>query len=64
LGNPGVSGFGGVLRRSNGTWIYGFAGNVGNTTVVHAELLTIYHGLKASWEKGYKDIICYSDSAS
>jgi ribonuclease HI len=47
LGNLGISGFGGVIRRSDGTWIFGFDGNVGITTIIHVELLAIYHGLKA-----------------
>lgn len=35
LGNLGSSGFGGVLRHSNGDWIFGFAGNVGISTILH-----------------------------
>jgi len=62
FGNPGISGFGGVIRRNDGTWLYGFAGNVGISTVIHVELLALYYGLKAAWERGYRDVICYSDS--
>ncbi|WJX25711.1 hypothetical protein P8452_14727 [Trifolium repens] len=62
LGNPGPSGFGGVLRHSNGDWIFGFAGTVGISSVLHVELLAIYYGLKAAWDQGYRNIICYSDS--
>jgi ribonuclease HI len=62
LGNPGPSGFGGVLRQDNGNWIFGFAGTVGISTILHVELLAIYHGLKVAWDQGYRNIICYSDS--
>ena len=62
FGNPGISGFGGVIRRNDGTWLYGFARNVGISTVIHVELLALYYGLKAAWERGYRDVICYSDS--
>ena len=34
FGNPGISGFSGVLRRNNGSWLYEFAGNVGISTVI------------------------------
>jgi ribonuclease HI len=62
LGNPGPSGFGGVLRHSNGDWIFGFAGTVGISTILHVELLAIYHGLQVAWDQGHINIICYSDS--
>jgi ribonuclease HI len=62
LGNPGPSGFGGVLRHSNGDWIFGFAGTVGISSVLHVELLAIYYGFKVAWDQGYRNIICYSDS--
>jgi len=60
FGNPGISGFGGVLRRNDDSWLYGFAGNVGISTIIHVELLVLYYGLKAAWERGYRDVICYS----
>jgi ribonuclease HI len=62
LGNPGLSGFGGVLRHSNGDWLFGFAGTVGISTILHVELLAIYHGLQVAWDQGHRNIICYSDS--
>jgi len=62
FGNPRISGFGDALHRNDGSWLYGFAGNVGISTVINVELLTLYHGLKAAWERGYRDVICYSDS--
>jgi len=26
---------------------------------IHVELLAMCHGLKATWERGYRDVICY-----
>ena len=36
-------------------------------TITHTSLntynmLALYYGLKAAWERGYRDVICYSDS--
>jgi len=61
LGNLGSSGFGGVLRHSDGSWLYGFAGHIGISSILHAELLALYYGLRVAWEKDYRYIICYSD---
>ena len=62
FGNPGSSGFGGVLRTSDETWLCGFLGFFGISNNLHMELLAIMHGLKLTWEKGYRNVICYSDS--
>jgi ribonuclease HI len=62
LGNPGISGFGGVLRRHDGSWIFGFGGNIGLSSILQAELLAIYHGLRVAWDQGHRHLVCYSDS--
>jgi ribonuclease HI len=62
LGSPSHSGFGGVLCDSDGTWLCGFAGFIGISNNLHAELLAIMHGLTLSWDKGHRNVICYSDS--
>jgi len=62
FGNPDISDFGGVLRRHDGSWIYGFGGNIGISSILQAELLAIYHGLRVAWDQGYQHLICYSDS--
>jgi len=60
---PFRSGFGGgVLRDSDGTWLCGFSRFIGISDNLHAELLAIMHGLKLSWDKGHRNVICYSDS--
>lgn len=62
FGNPCPSGFGGVLRQPNGSLINGFAGSVGVSTILHVELLALYHGSKIAWDRGIRDLVCYSDS--
>lgn len=62
LGNPGRSGFGGILRDMNGEWVSGFSGFCGYTTNINAELLAIYHGLRVAWDMGFRLVICESDS--
>ncbi|GAU31243.1 hypothetical protein TSUD_149290 [Trifolium subterraneum] len=62
IGNPGISGFGGLIRNSDGAWVHGFVGNIGHSNILHAELLAIYHGLVLAWELDIKDLCCYSDS--
>ncbi|GAU16251.1 hypothetical protein TSUD_298830 [Trifolium subterraneum] len=47
IGNPGVSGFGGLLRNSDGGWIHGFAGNIGISNILHVEYWqSIIHNIK------------------
>ncbi|MCI15795.1 ribonuclease H protein, partial [Trifolium medium] len=62
IGNLGVSGFGGLIRNSDGEWVHGFAGNIGFSNILHAELLAVYHDLVLAWELNIKDLWCYSDS--
>lgn len=64
IGNPGVSGFGGLILNFVGAWVQGFAGNIGISNILHAELLAIFHGLKMAWTVEYKDLVCFSDSQS
>ena len=56
------SGVGGVLRDTNGIWVGGFSCVTSNCDVLHNELYAILHGLSFAWEKGYKEVICESDS--
>lgn len=62
FGNSGNSGFGGLLRRANGECLGGFAGSIGISNNLHAELLALYHGLSFAWTKGFRSLICYTDS--
>jgi ribonuclease HI len=62
IGNPGVSGFGGLIRNSDGAWVHGFAGNIGFSYILDAVLMAVYHGLVLAWGLGIKELMCYSDS--
>lgn len=43
--NLGEAGFDGILRNHPGTFLLGFYRHAGQTTVLHAEILGILHGL-------------------
>ncbi|GAU47648.1 hypothetical protein TSUD_27720 [Trifolium subterraneum] len=62
IGNPGVSGFGGLIHNSKGAWAHGFVGNIGFSNILHAELMALYHGLLLAWQLNIKELWCYSDS--
>lgn len=62
IGNPGRSGFGGLLRDAHGQWLGGFSGFCGITNNTKAELLAIDYGLKMAWETGHHRLIYESDS--
>jgi ribonuclease HI len=34
IGNPSVSGYGGLLCTADGTWVHGFFGNLGVTNIL------------------------------
>jgi ribonuclease HI len=62
FGNPGVSGFGGLIRNSDDVWVHDFVGNMGFSNILHAELLAVYHGLVLAGGLEIKEFLCYSDS--
>ncbi|GLT74169.1 hypothetical protein SLA2020_459820 [Shorea laevis] len=62
LRNPGPSGAGGVLRDDSGSWIVGYALNLGIGTNTNAEFWGIKQGLELALERGFKRIILESDS--
>lgn len=45
MGNPGSSGFGGLLRNNDGAWMKGFYSDIGITDNFQVELLATFHGL-------------------
>lgn len=61
-GNPGTSGFGGLLRRGDGSWISGYMGFLGVTGSLHSELVALFHGLELAWRLRLDWLCCYSDS--
>lgn len=42
---PSASGFDRFIQNDNGTWVHGFANNIGYSNILHVELLALYHGL-------------------
>ncbi|MCH91677.1 ribonuclease H protein [Trifolium medium] len=62
IGNHGVSGFGGLIRNSDGAWVHIFAGKIGFSNILHAELSAVYHGLILAWGLDIKELWCYSNS--
>ena len=61
-GNPGTVGVGGVIRDHMGSWIGGFARNIGFCSSVTAELWAIHVGLHRTWDKGFRKVVLESDS--
>lgn len=62
LTNPGLAGFGGLIRDHTGEFRRGFLGSVGHSDIMHAELMAIYHGISLCWELGFRKVRCYTDS--
>lgn len=52
-GNPGNARAGGFFQDSAGTWIKGFAINIGFCTSIRAELWAVITGLEMTWYKGF-----------
>lgn len=46
LGNPGLTGGGGLIRNDKGEWIRGFARAIGSTTSAAAELWALRDGIR------------------
>lgn len=61
-GNPGRSGYGVVIRTSNGIWMDGVTGHIGTKTNLVAELHAILNGLRRLRYHNIRNSICYSDS--
>lgn len=55
-------GGGGVLRDHVGRWISGFTSFRGQGAPFLAELLALDQGLQHTWNLGYRDVVCESDS--
>ena len=61
-GDPPVAGFSGLFRDHMGAWLGGFSRNLGDQSVLYAELQSIKHGLIMTWTKGWRSVWCESDS--
>ncbi|KAL9419174.1 hypothetical protein AB3S75_037017 [Citrus x aurantiifolia] len=56
------AGAGGIIRDSVGHWITGFCMNIGESSVLMAELWGLYQGLLLAWEAGIKRLLAEVDS--
>ncbi|KAF7826343.1 ribonuclease H [Senna tora] len=59
----GLAGCGGILRDHEGVWISGFMANIGNSSVLNAELWGILYSLKVAWDKGYQKVEVECDAS-
>jgi ribonuclease HI len=62
LGSIHTAGFGGLLRNNAGEFLGGFYGTAVQPNVLYAEIMAILHGLEVRWNKGFRNVVCFSDS--
>ncbi|PNX86123.1 ribonuclease H [Trifolium pratense] len=62
LGSPQSTGFGGLIRNSFGSFLGGFYGVASQASILYGEIMAMLHGLELCWDKGFKHVICLSDS--
>lgn len=62
IGNPGLSGSGGIFRDFLGNWVLGYARNVGLSSPLAAEIWAIRDGLVLAIQRGFQNLIVESDS--
>ncbi|XP_058775278.1 uncharacterized protein LOC131649534 [Vicia villosa] len=58
----GLSGSGGIIRDSHGTWIGGFSNCIGSCSPLMAELWSVYLGIKLVLDLGYLKVEVESDA--
>ena len=51
-----------MIRDHMGSWIGGFARNIGFCSSVTAELWAIHVGLHMTWDRGFRKVVLESDS--
>ncbi|XP_057422473.1 uncharacterized protein LOC130716276 [Lotus japonicus] len=61
-GDPCKGGFGGCFRSGFGQWHGGFYEFFNDPTILHLELLAIFHELTLAWDRGVRAVECQSDS--
>jgi ribonuclease HI len=57
-----TAGFGGLLRDNAGAFLGGFYGAADQPNILYAEIMAILHGLELCWNKGFRNVACFSDS--
>ncbi|KAJ1375598.1 Ribonuclease H domain [Sesbania bispinosa] len=60
--SSGSMAIGGVLRASDGSWIWGFSAKCGFGSILEAELLALETGLQHAWDRDIRNLLCESDS--
>ncbi|KAL4336803.1 hypothetical protein AHAS_Ahas12G0046700 [Arachis hypogaea] len=63
FGHTNNAACGGVFRDSDGRFLKGFSCNLGNCSIMHAELWAVIHGLNIATTNGYQYLVVESDSA-
>ncbi|XP_045810552.1 uncharacterized protein LOC123904995 [Trifolium pratense] len=58
----GLSGFGGLIRNSFGSFLGGFYGVKSQASILYAKIMVMLHGLELCWDKRFKHVICFLDS--
>ncbi|KAE8714245.1 30S ribosomal protein S1 [Hibiscus syriacus] len=54
---------GGVLRNSNGDWIFGYYRKIGRCSTYQAEMWAVLDGLHLVWSLGFKDVVVEIDNS-
>ncbi|CAJ2633416.1 unnamed protein product [Trifolium pratense] len=62
LGSPQTAGFGGLIRNNVGAFLEGFYGTASQSNILYVEIMAVLHGLELCWNKGFRDVVCFSDS--
>ncbi|CAN1743736.1 Putative ribonuclease H protein At1g65750 [Linum perenne] len=53
---------GGVIRNYDGRFLYAFCANLGNCSIMRAELQGIINGLRIAWDNGFRRVDARTDS--
>ncbi|GAU48278.1 hypothetical protein TSUD_405240 [Trifolium subterraneum] len=62
LGSTNTAGYGGLLRNIDGEFIWGFYGDAAIQSILFAEIMAIWYGLKLGWKRGFRKVLRCSDS--
>jgi ribonuclease HI len=62
LGSVNTAGFGGIVQNNTGAFLGGFYWAACQAKILYAEIMAVLHGLDLCWNKGYRKVVCFSDS--
>lgn len=60
--NPGLAGFGCLMRYAEGKFLLDFSGSVGVSNILHTEIMAFLRGLVLCLSESFYKVICYADS--